>query len=662
MYLLVWRLTGNAPAAFLAGLAYAFAPYRVGQLAHVQVLAAFWMPLALLGLHEFVRTRRWWWLVMFAATWILQGAANGYYLVYFTVVAGLWVLWFMAARHRRRDAILVVVAMTLAALPLVPILIRYINAQRTLGLSRNIGEITEFSADIAAPLCAPPALTFWGWLRVACAQEGELFAGAALIAVCVLSVVWGSVRARSAKVRGVDLPQSANQEQSGADRPETQSRWRGLALRAALTVAWMYGLVTVWTIVAGSWRVDLGWLRVSASSADKPATVALTCLLLAGLLSRRFHASVRGGSTATFYLFTAIVCWVLSWGPFPRLFGKTVLYQAPYGWLVQLPGFSALRVPARIWMMVVLCLVVWMGLVVASVLAGRAKRATRIIVAAAAFGLAADGWTTIQTAAIPPSAPTEELSGKIVLTLPVTGPANDIAAVYHAVMQRYQAINGFSGYEPRYYEALRTLAATMDDQLFEPFVSRGDVEVLVRRDDVAMRGFVERQPGRQLISDGEIVHYRLPRRDVSPPPMRIAARFPIHRIEATCSNERSAVIVDFDLATRWECGAQTSDQAITLDLGEPARIGAILHTLGTFGTDFPRYLHIETSLDGQRWTEAWAGSPAAAVLRAAMAAPREARVLIGFPSRTARFVRLRQTGRSELYYWSIAELEILSGE
>src|SRR5688572_8915385 len=54
MYALVRALTGSAAAAFLAGLAYAFAPYRISNLPHIQMLASFWAPLALLGLHRFV--------------------------------------------------------------------------------------------------------------------------------------------------------------------------------------------------------------------------------------------------------------------------------------------------------------------------------------------------------------------------------------------------------------------------------------------------------------------------------------------------------------------------------------------------------------------------------------------------------------------------------
>ena len=39
MYALIVRLTGSAAGAFIAGLAFAFAPYRISQLPHIQMLA-----------------------------------------------------------------------------------------------------------------------------------------------------------------------------------------------------------------------------------------------------------------------------------------------------------------------------------------------------------------------------------------------------------------------------------------------------------------------------------------------------------------------------------------------------------------------------------------------------------------------------------------------
>ena len=308
-------------------------------------------------------------------------------------------------------------------------------------------------------------------------------------------------------------------------------------LRVALAIALVYAAITIFTLVMGPWRMEVPW-RASASSADKPASVTLFFLLLAVLLSRRFHALIRRGSTATFYLLCAVVCWVLAWGPFPRLFGEAVLYQAPYAWLLLVPGFDALRAPARLWMMVVLCLVVFMGLMVARLLAAKTHRAVRIIGIVAACGLVADGLTRIPTAEVPPTVATSELQGRTVLVLPIGDVHKDIGAVYHAVMQNYRAINGYSGYEPPYYEALRTLLDAGDGRLFGPFVSRGDVDVLVSWREMGLRALIEQQPGSQLVSEGQIFHYRVPSRDV--PPVRTqpaGVRVPVRDVQSACSRE-----------------------------------------------------------------------------------------------------------------------------
>ena len=658
MCALVWRLTRNGAAAFLAGLAYAFAPYRAGHLPHIQILIAFWMPLALLGLHSFLdnpakagrhdnpaeagRYRRWPWLVLFAVSWLLQGAANGYYLVYFTFVVVLWVTWFMAARGRWRDAAAVTVVITVAALPLVPILYRYVIGQQALGLTHSIGEIASYSADIAAPLCAPDVLTFWGWLRVACDAEGELFAGVTLIALCIA---------------GVMRERRVSNELAGA--AARGSRLRVMAFRAALVVAALYAVITIVTLVIGPWRIEFP-LRASASTADKPASVTLFFLLSALLLSRRLHTVVRRGSTATFYLLCAAVCWILALGPFPHLFGKAVLYQAPYAWLMLVPGADALRVPARLWVMVLLCLIVFMGLVLARLLEAKAYRTVRTIVIVAACGLVADGWTTIRTASVPTATAAIDLRGRTVLFLPVGEVYPDIAAVYQAVAGGYRTVNGYSGYQPPYYQALRTLSDAADGQIFGPFIQDGELHVIARR---AMRGLVEQQPGARLVSDQRaFLHYVIPSRPVTPLPTAPAGvRIPIAGITSVCSPERTGLLIDGDLRTRWGCGVQKADESFIADLGAPTPVGTVVNALGSAGGDFARKLRIETSLDAQTWTMAWEGSPAAQVLYAAMQAPRETRAVIEFPARSARYVRVSQLGRDDFYPWSIAELEIWSG-
>src|SRR5688572_9253965 len=60
MFLFVREITGNRSAAFLAGVAFAFAPYRVTQIPHVQVLSSQWMPFALYGFRRYFDSVRPW--------------------------------------------------------------------------------------------------------------------------------------------------------------------------------------------------------------------------------------------------------------------------------------------------------------------------------------------------------------------------------------------------------------------------------------------------------------------------------------------------------------------------------------------------------------------------------------------------------------------------
>ena len=56
-YFLAFTLTRRHDAAFVAGLAYGFAPYRLAQLPHIQVLSGYWAPVCLAALHRYDRQR-----------------------------------------------------------------------------------------------------------------------------------------------------------------------------------------------------------------------------------------------------------------------------------------------------------------------------------------------------------------------------------------------------------------------------------------------------------------------------------------------------------------------------------------------------------------------------------------------------------------------------
>src|SRR4051812_5775599 len=72
MFLLGRELTGSTAAAIVAGLAFGFAPIRVANIPHLQVLSSGWMPLVLFGLHRHFKTGRVRPLAGAAAAWIVQ--------------------------------------------------------------------------------------------------------------------------------------------------------------------------------------------------------------------------------------------------------------------------------------------------------------------------------------------------------------------------------------------------------------------------------------------------------------------------------------------------------------------------------------------------------------------------------------------------------------
>jgi len=179
-FLLGTRLTGSMLAGVCAGLAFGYSPYRAGQLAHIQVLASQWMPLALLALHAYVETASTRWLAVFALAWLLQALSNGYYLLFFPVLIVLWLMWFVDWRRAPRRGLMIVAAWVLASLPLLPILLEYRTIHATLGLHRTTADIRDFSAVASSFVSASPLLAVWPLDRGS-NDELNLFPGATVV-------------------------------------------------------------------------------------------------------------------------------------------------------------------------------------------------------------------------------------------------------------------------------------------------------------------------------------------------------------------------------------------------------------------------------------------------------------------------------------------------
>jgi hypothetical protein len=639
MYLLVYRLSGSAAGAFIAGLAYGFAPFRISQLPHIQMLAGFWAPLALLGLHAFLEDGRRRWLALFAAAWMLQAAANGYALVFLSVLLGLWVLWFVVAPGRWKDLAMIAGATVAGAVPLAPILLKYIAVHAYHGFIRGPDEIQQFSADAAGVLCAPSALTFWGWLRVACRPEAELFPGA------VLALLVGA----AAIGVGITIWRT----------PATAGRIILWVRRMLFVVAAFYGAVVLSVLVFGPWRIAWPFLRASASSTAKPLVMLATALLLALLLSPGLRAAARRSSTIVFYLLAALAMWLLTLGPTIILLGESTGRRGPYAALMLLPGVDGLRAPGRFWMMSAICLAIAAGLYVATLVAGRSRRVVTIVLLVLAPALLTDGWVPrIAAQEAPPPVPDPRaLAGQVVIELPLGG-YYDIAAQWRAIAGGWKLINGYSGYGPAYYVALTAATMIRDDAAFRPFQRDRDLHVVVQSADPMLVAFVERQPGAVLTASNHWARqYRLPRRGGVA--ATAGARIPIASLETMCDRESDPVAfaLDGDETTRWVC-PPNARQELTVDLGTPATVGAFVQHLGAYYWEAPYSMIIETSLDGAAWTVVHNGSVLEHAIDGAMRAPRAATVLVPFAAHEARYLRVRVENQVFNYHFTMAEAEV----
>lgn len=180
MCALAYHLTRSAAAGAIAGMVFAFAPYRFEHLMHLELQWVMWSPLAFLFLHRTVETGKW---REGAATGIclsLQMLSSIYYGVFLAlllaVAAALLIL-----RDRRAPlphvaralALGVVLAGAVSAAYARP----YALAHAEVG-DRPMSEIVSFSAAPRNYLSAPPANWLYGrFTKTAATDERQLFPG-----------------------------------------------------------------------------------------------------------------------------------------------------------------------------------------------------------------------------------------------------------------------------------------------------------------------------------------------------------------------------------------------------------------------------------------------------------------------------------------------------
>jgi hypothetical protein len=422
-FVLVRELTGSGIGGFVGGLAFAFAPFVGEHASHIQMLMAFGMPLALYGLHRYLKCGGRRDLVWFGLGWLSVALSNAYMLVFFPILVALWGMWFFNRADARRW-LNVAAAAIVATSPLVPLLVGYRLRQAAYGLFRGYSEILSQSAGIQSLAGINQRAVLWvGWL------------------------------------------------------PNTyyeQSLFPGLAIGVLAAIGVAVGVIS---------RERRSWRRV-----------------------------------VLFYLFAAFVMWTFTLGPEVRWFGVAVPPRyGPYWLLLQMPGLQSIRVPSRAWLPATLCLAVLAGFG-ATWLATR--RRTLWVIAPLVLLIVAEGWFVGPTMEVPGALPLFIPANAQVLDLPISVGYGNADAQYLAVLGHYRVVNGYSGYAPSHFGALRNALADHRVEAFLPFRRRADLYVVARPDlEPQFITWLESLPDPQrLIDFGRWKLYRLPRLGSGPAP------------------------------------------------------------------------------------------------------------------------------------------------
>jgi len=470
MYLFVRELTGNAWAALVAGLLFMFAPYRMPQAPHLQVLSSQWMPLALYGFRRYFDSGRRLPLAGAGAALVTQFLSNGYFLLYFPMFVTAYVLWEVGTRrrwrHRRTWLDLTVTAVIVLAC-VIPFLLPYAAVNARFGMSRSIAEVIRYSADVYSYATATGDNAVWGGVVQAFPKaEGDLFPGLAVLTLALLGLAaWPRPEQDTLESR---LGQGSGEAGPGERWP----RWVRLLL-AALAIVHLVAIAII--LVERRVVIDFRLFELRLSNANQ---MLLRAAIAGGLLlyaSPRLRTLVRAFLRGPgFFLAGAVMAAWLSLGPSPQVLGRSLELVAPYRLLYDyVPVFEGVRVPARFGMIVALMLAILGGYGAALLMR---RRPTRWLLAALAVlsigeGLvlpfiingtgSTPGFNLPVARVYPPSrAPgvyrvvAELPQSAILAELPLGHSDFDARAMFYSIGHWRPLLNGYAGFFPPHYGRL----------------------------------------------------------------------------------------------------------------------------------------------------------------------------------------------------------------
>jgi hypothetical protein len=194
MFVLARHLTGSAGAGLVAGVVFAFVPYRFEHLMHMELQWTMWIPWAFWALHRTFETRSWNYGVATGVFIALQMLSSIYYGVFLAIllalVAGLLLLPYLREPRMLVHELLPPLALIpiVAAVLCAPYASPYLATKKEVR-GRDPAEIRNFSAVPSSYLTVTPNNVMYGKrMHGANRPERRLFPGVLIVVLAIVGL------------------------------------------------------------------------------------------------------------------------------------------------------------------------------------------------------------------------------------------------------------------------------------------------------------------------------------------------------------------------------------------------------------------------------------------------------------------------------------------
>jgi F5/8 type C domain len=430
--------------------------------------------------------------------------------------------------------------------------------------------------------------------------------------------------------------------------------------------------------VSSSLRVWRG--RLPAGTAEAELFPGLTLALLAalGLAAGGRHTDVRT------YAAVVLAVFVLTMGPRPD-FGFWQWPSGPYDWLLRLPGWNGLRVPARFAMVGYLGLSVLAAFGLVEISKWLRPRVYLGLLVLTSFTAVAEGLPVLRAERFPTSGMRDEWAAYEwlrsqppgpMLEFPVGGTMEGTRYLVGTLIHRNRIVNGYSGHDWKLedlFDGPVSVELQYAGELLRAARAVGLRYLLVHRllySDQAFAANLEYTLGENREQVAEVRHFgatavivlrpavaKRSSEQLGDPPLSLAgcAR------QASPNDNAVSRAVDGNISTRWlTVRPQAGDEWFVVRCPDTRVLTSIelLVDQRSFA-NYPRRLAIDVSADGVSFNPHWEGGVVAELAVSVARNDRPTTIRIGIPPVAFRAVRLRQTGQTpRLWFWSIDELQL----